>query len=66
MRVDEKIFESMVKDFWNVDCLIRMLKELIFKNSWEMHEGDVDTICEILAEKSEKLCTKVDKLKEQL
>lgn len=66
MRIDEKMFESMVKDFWNVDCLIRMLKELIFKNSWEMHDGDINTICEILAEKSEKLQNKIKELKTQI
>lgn len=59
-------FKSVEKDFWNIDCLIRMMKELIFKNSFEMHEGDVDTICEILAEKSEKLCKKVENFKKEL
>lgn len=70
MGVKEKCFtenfESMVKDFWSIDCLIRMMKEIIFKNCWEMHEGDVDTICEILVEKSERLCKKVEELQEKL
>ena len=70
MEVSEKCFaesfENIVKDFWSINCLIRMMKEIVFENSWEMHEGDVDTICEILAEKSERLCIKIGKLKEQL
>lgn len=70
MISDKKIFtnefESIEKDFWNVDCLIRMMKEMLFKGSWEMREGDADMVCEVLAEKSEQLCGKVEKLKNQL
>ena len=33
-------FKSLEKDFWCIDCLIRMLKEIMFVESREMHEGD--------------------------
>ncbi len=62
----EQRFEKIVKDFWDIDCLIRMMKEIIFKDSWEMREDDVDTVCEILAEKSEKLRNEVEELKTQI
>lgn len=70
MRKDKKVLteeiESIEKDFWNVDCLIRMMKEMIFNNSWEIREGDTDMVCEVLAEKSGRLCKKVEGLKEKL
>lgn len=41
-------FEELEKDFWCIDCLIRMLKEILFTKTLELHEGDIMTISEIL------------------
>lgn len=65
MKTKEMI-EDLLKDFWAIDCLIRMMKELLFKQNWEMHESDVDIICEILNEKSTNLSKKIQILKAQI
>ena len=59
-------FKSLEKDLWCIDCLIRMLKEIMFVGSREMHEGDAMTISEVLVEKSEKLLRKVENFKAEL
>ncbi len=65
MKTKEMI-EDLLKDFWAIDCLIRMMKELLFKQNWEMHESDVDIICEVLSEKSTNLSKKIQILKAQI
>ncbi len=65
MKTKEMI-EDLLKDFWAIDCLIRMMKELLFKQNWEMHESDVDIICEVLNEKSTNLSKKIQILKAQI
>lgn len=60
------MIEDLLKDFWAIDCLIRMMKELLFKQNWEMHESDVDIICEVLSEKSTNLSKKIQILKAQI
>ncbi len=59
-------FEELEKDFWCIDCLIRMLKEILFTKTLELHEGDIMTISEILVEKSENLSKKVTKFRKTL
>lgn len=59
-------FKELEKDFWCIDCLIRMLKEILFTKTLELHEGDVMTISEILVEKSDKLSRKVAEFKNNL
>ena len=60
------MIEDLLKDFWAIDCLIRMMKELLFKQNWEMHESDVDIICEVLSEKPTNLSKKIQILKAQI
>ncbi len=59
-------FSELEKDFWSIDCLIRILKEILCVQSHELHEGDVITISELLFEKSERLTKKVSEFKKAL
>ena len=43
-----KSIELIVEDFWQVDCLIRLMKEILTNQNWEIQEEDIGTICKIL------------------
>lgn len=49
-----------------MDCLIRVMKELLSNENWEMREDDIGTICEILAKTSNTLAEQVKSLQLQL
>ena len=58
--------KNLAKDFWCIDCLIRILKEILFTKTLKLHEGDVMTISELLFEKSEKLTEKIFEFKKNV
>ena len=62
----QNIINRLDTEFTNVDCLIRILKEIISNKNWETREEDVGTISEILVEASNRLSNQVKKIKAQL
>ena len=61
-----KNLDELVGEFWNMDCLIRVMKELLSNDNWEMRDEDVSIICEILAKTSSTLAEQVKNLQLQL
>ena len=61
-----KNLDELIGEFWNMDCLIRVMKELLSNENWEMREDDIGTICEILAKISNTLAKQVKDLQLQL
>ena len=51
----QKNLDEMINEFWNIDCLIRVLREILADNNWDMKECDVETICNILVKTSDSL-----------
>ena len=58
-----KSIELIVEDFWQVDCLIRLMKEILTNQNWETQEEDIGTICKILIKNSESLNKQIKLLK---
>ena len=50
-----KNLELIIEDFWQVDCLIRVMKEVLTNQNWETQEEDIETICKILVKNSDLL-----------
>ena len=50
-----KNLELIIEDFWQVDCLIRVMKEVLTNQNWEIQEEDIETICKILVKNSDLL-----------
>lgn len=61
-----KMVEDFTSEFWTIDCLIRMMKEILTNNNWETREEDVYYISLILAKSSETLLEQIQKLKLKL
>lgn len=61
-----KSIEDAAEEFWNLDCMIRILKEYLSNDNWDLYENDVYTIGTILAKTSEDLAKQVLCLKEKL
>ena len=57
---------DITEDFWQVDCLIRIIKEILTNQNWETQEEDVETICKILIKNSESLSEQIKLLKLEL
>ena len=55
--------ELVTENFWQVDCLIRIMKEILTNQNWETQEGDIETICKILIKNSEILHKQIKILK---
>lgn len=58
-----KNLESIIEDFWQVDCLIRVMKEVLTNQNWETQEEDIETICKILVKNSDLLNKQIKLLK---
>ena len=58
-----KNIELITEEFWQVDCLIRIMKEILTNQNWETQEGDIETICKILIKNSEILHKQIKILK---
>ncbi len=61
-----KKLELVTEDFWQVDCLIRMMKEILTNQNWETREEDIETICKILIKNSESLYRQMKLLRLEL
>ena len=48
-----KNIDLITESFWQVDCLIRIMKEILTNQNWETQEDDIETICKILIKNSE-------------
>ena len=58
-----KNLELIIEDFWQVDCLIRVMKEVLTNQNWETQEEDIETICKILVKNSNSLNKQINHLK---
>lgn len=58
-----KNLELIIEDFWQVDCLIRVMKEVLTNQNWETQEEDIETICKILVKNSDSLNKQIKLLK---
>ena len=61
-----KMVEDFTSEFWTIDCLIRMMKEMLTNNNWETREEDVYYISLVLAKSSETLSKQIQELKLKL
>ena len=55
--------ELLMESFWQVDCLIRIMKEILTNQNWETQEEDIGTICKILIKNSDSLHKQIKLLK---
>ena len=60
------LIENFKDEFWTIDCLIRMMKEIITNNNWETREEDVYYIAKVLAKSSNILSEQVKSLEFKL
>lgn len=63
-KLDEKL-NKVLDQFWNIDCLLRVIKEILTNNNWEMREEDVELICKMLFKLSNELVKEVKLLQIQ-
>ena len=61
-----KNIELIMESFWQVDCLIRIMKEILTNQNWETQEEDIGTICKILVKNSNSLHEQIKLLKLEL
>ena len=61
-----KIIDDFTSEFWTIDCLIRIMKEILTNNNWETREEDVYYISLVLAKSSQTLSEKIQELKTKL
>lgn len=60
------LIENFTDEFWTIDCLIRMMKEIVTNNNWETREEDMYYIAKVLAKSSNILSEQVKNLQLQL
>ncbi|MBQ7764347.1 hypothetical protein IJ384_03140 [bacterium] len=60
------LIENFTDEFWTIDCLIRMIKEIVTNDNWEIREDDVYYIAKVLAKTSNTLAEQVKNLQLQL
>ena len=60
------LIENFTDEFWTIDCLIRMMKEIVTNNNWETREDDVFYIAKVLAKTSNMLVEQVKNVQLQL
>ncbi len=60
------LIENFTDEFWTIDCLIRMMKEIVTNNNWETREDDVYYIAKVLAKTSNMLVEQVKNVQLQL
>ena len=59
----DKKFKNFIEEFWSIDCLIRILKELSSEIFIDSREDDIYTISNILVKESENLSNQAKELK---
>lgn len=62
----KNLVEHFTDEFWTIDCLIRMMKEILTNNNWETREEDVYYIAKVLAKSSNELSEQVKNLQLEL
>lgn len=60
------LIDNFTDEFWTIDCLIRMIKEIVSNDNWETREDDVYYIAKVLAKTSNTLAEQVKNLQLQL
>ena len=60
------LIENFTDEFWTIDCLIRLKKEIVTNDNWEIREDDVYYIAKVLAKTSNTLAEQVKNLQLQL
>ena len=60
------LIENFTDEFWTIDCLIRIMKEIVTNNNWETREDDVFYIAKVLAKTSNMLVEQVKNVQLQL
>ena len=60
------LVDKFTEDFWSIDCLIRMMKEILTNSNWETREEDIYYISKILTQTSNALAEQVKTLQLQL
>ena len=61
-EINEKI-DVLFNGFWNIDCLLRIIKEINNNSSWDVREEDVFIIHNLLIQEANKLSEKISELK---
>lgn len=61
-----KNLEKLVGEFWNMDCLIRVIKGLLSNDNQEKQEEDIGIMCNILVKTSNTVAEQVKNLQMQL
>ena len=54
-----KFIQEFTDDFWKIDCLIRLTKEILNNDNLEVREDDVYYISKILTEISDNFTQKI-------
>ena len=60
-----KDLEELSDKFWQMDFLIRALKEILSSDNWDMTDSDINTICNMLLKISQSLNDDIKLLKKQ-
>ena len=59
----QKKIDEFTNGFWNIDCLIRIMKDITTNNCLEAREEDIYIICDLLVKESALLTDKIKELK---
>lgn len=58
-----KMIDEFTLEFWTMDCLIRMIKEILTNDNWEIREEDIYYIAITLVKSSKSLLEQIQELK---
>ena len=58
-----KMIDEFTLEFWTMDCLIRMIKEILTIDNWETREEDIYYIAITLVKSSKSLLEQIQELK---
>ena len=58
-----KMIDEFTLEFWTMDCLIRMIKEILTNDNWETREEDIYYIAITLVKSSKLLLEQIQELK---
>ena len=61
-----KDLEELSDKFWQMEFLIRVLREILSSDNWDMTESDINTICNMLFKISQSLNDDIKLLKNSL
>ena len=58
-----KKIDDFTNEFWNIDCLIRIMKDITTNNCLEAREEDIYIICDLLVKEAGVLSEQLKKLR---